>query len=138
MQAALKPDPNQQQALRLLVSLHRLGTLILYRQVCVSISVGQGLFEDLVKCGGYWWRSEGLCNGATGYTPAGARTRAVLMVYLALRGMGIISGSRPVLHNQPQRGLIPLSKVLKNWVLLCLSHPHTATILRELTTALQA
>ena len=37
----------------------------------MSISVGQGLCEDQVNCGGCQWRGGGLCSEATGYNPGG-------------------------------------------------------------------
>ena len=52
-QPTLETSPTQQQALKLLVGLHRLCALILYRKASVSISVEQGLHEDYVNCGAH-------------------------------------------------------------------------------------
>ena len=37
----------------------------------MSTSVGQGLCEDQMNCGGHWWRGGDLCSVAFGYTPGG-------------------------------------------------------------------
>ena len=37
----------------------------------MSTSVGQGLCEDLVNCGGHWWRHGGLSSELLEYAPGG-------------------------------------------------------------------
>ena len=55
-QPSLGTVPTQQQALRLIVDLHRLNALMLCRQMHVPSSVGLGLHEEQTECGGCCWR----------------------------------------------------------------------------------
>ena len=84
-----------------------------------------------VECGSLYSGVTGMFHGVR--KCAGART--VLTVCVDLWAMGLISGRRPVLHTQPHGDWPHLPKPETIGYSRAWGQPHSATILRQLTTA---